>query len=180
MAARPICGLLTLALLLSACSGSASAEPTRVSDVDRQGPFSLALTVERAEYEADEAIAVFATLAYGGPKASAALSGSGRGPIIFMIEQTDGPFDPGSSFTHDCVLHVLERDNPLVLALQKSGGWLSDDPRAAFWRAWHADPELRLPAGHFELTAFADLIVGRGCDGEERLDLRASVEITVR
>jgi hypothetical protein len=82
----------------------------------------LALTVERTEYEADEPIAVVATFAYGGPKASQELSGSGRGPIIFMIEQTDGPFDPGSSFTHECALHVLERDIPLVLPLQKSGG----------------------------------------------------------
>ena len=134
MAARAVGPLLLFVLLLSACSSSESAEPTRVSDVDRLGPFSLAITVPRTQYAAEEPIEAFATFAYSRPKAGEDLSGSGSGPIIFLIEQSDGPIDAGGFVTSDCARLFLERDGPLVQAFQKGAAFSADDLMADFWR----------------------------------------------
>lgn len=37
---------------------------------------------------------------------------------------------------------------------EKSGRYDEDGPMAAFWQAWFADPELRLPRGRYEITAY--------------------------
>jgi hypothetical protein len=179
MARRRLAALLLCALALGGCSSGDRRQPPRVTDVDSQGPFSLALTVQRTQFQVHEAITAVATFAYAGPKAWEELSGSGSGPILFGIEQGDGPIDAGFWQTDDCKRHVLERDGPLVLAFRKGAAFSANDPMADFWRAYVADPELRLPAGHDRLTALVELAVGQGCDGPP-LDLRASVEITVR
>ncbi len=179
MAPRVVGALLLSALSLSACSPGDPGQPPRVAAVDRDGPFSLTMTVERTQYRVDEPIDAVATFAYAGPKAWEELSGSGSGPILFGIEQSDGPIDNGFWQHDDCKRHVLERDGPLVQGFQKGAAFGASDPMADFWRDYVAEPDLRLPAGHYRLTALVELIVGRGCDGPP-LDLRASVEVTVR
>ena len=179
MVPRAAKALLLTALSLSACSSGDPGQPPRVAAVDRQGPFSLTMTVERTLYQVDEPIDAVATFAYSGPKAWEELSGSGSGPILFGIEQRDGPIDNGFWQHDDCKRHVLERDGPLIQAFQKGAAFGADDPMADFWRDYVADPILRLPAGHYRLTALVALAVGQGCGGPP-LDLRASVEVTVR
>lgn len=39
---------------------------------------------------------------------------------------------------------------------KKTGGWSGDDPKADYWKAYFSDPELRLPAGTYEIRAFCD------------------------
>jgi hypothetical protein len=59
----------------------------------------------------------------------------------------------------------------------KSGGFAAEDPDAAFYRTFFADPLVRLPAGTWEITAVADFSEG-ACDGAHHT-LRAPITVTI-
>jgi hypothetical protein len=42
----------------------------------------------------------------------------------------------------------MDRGQVLAMPFAKSGGFSADDPHAAFWRQYFADPALRLPTGY--------------------------------
>lgn len=145
---------------------------------DRQGPFILTFETTAATYRENEPVIAVAKLSYDGPDAAAELSGTGSGAILFDIEQLDGDLDQ-SAFQHDdCKPYSLPADQPIERPFNKSGAFDAKDPRAEFWRDFFAEPELRLPAGRYRLTARVPLSVGAGCR-DSPLDLRTSLEIEV-
>ncbi len=89
-----------------------------------------------------------------GPKPQASIWGSGSGPVAFGLAQIDGDIViAGARMTADCVSHEYARLVPVALPFRKSGGFSNDDPNAAFYKAFFADPVLRLPAGRWRVTA---------------------------
>lgn len=138
----------------------------------------MEFSTSSASYAENEPVLASARLIYDGPDETASLSGTGSGAILFSIEQLDGDLDQ-SAFQHDdCKPYELPADRPIELPFSKSGALDADDPRAQFWRDFFAEPELRLPAGHYRLTATVPLSAGSGC-AQPPLDLTASVEISV-
>lgn len=141
-------------------------------------PFRLTLTAERGQYEAGQAIQVLARLDYEGLEPSVAMWGSGSGPVGFSIEQLDGPFDLGGAWTADCVKSSIDAAGQLI-PFEKAGGWSSDDPMAAQFQQFMADPFFRLPPGTYRITALADFYLAECAQDAPHVDLSTSIDLVV-
>jgi hypothetical protein len=187
---RPVAAVIAgVALALAACgeqplpSPSTSATPSATSiatgpaaEVVRDA-FRLTIAVSSATYRVDEPIEVRTVLAYAGPAPSIEVGGSGSGLVGFSLQQLDGPIAVDAAGTSDCAPWTLKRGDNLI-PFQKSGGYSADDPQADFFARYLNDPQLRLPAGTWRITALASL-ARPGCDGGG-VNLSAAVDVTVR
>jgi hypothetical protein len=178
---------LTLVVLGSACGdalpsqnpGGASEDGTApVEARARDARFELVLRLPRLTWAAGEPIETEARLTYLGPADRIEISGSGSGLVLFGLESVEGPVRLLGAATADCVPRTIERNVPVVVPYRKSGGFSDDDPNAAWYRAFFADPLLRLSAGSWRLSATADGYLGRGCEGR-RYHLLVVAELRV-
>lgn len=131
---------------------------------DADESFELVLRVGSARYGSNQPIDASATLSYLGPEAGLDLVGSGSGLIGFRAQQVDGRLDITGAHTDDCRTYRLDRARPMVVPYAKAGGWSNDDPDAAFYRAFFADPVFRLPPGRWQISAAAEFYTGE-CGG---------------
>ena len=115
--------------------------------------FSLTIETGDTRFVADEPIAITTTLRYIGTRERRTIISHGGGPVSFGVEQLDGPVDNGPEWDTSATPFGYRRGDVQDIPFGKSGGWDGDDPMADFWRAWFADPELRLPAGRYRITA---------------------------
>lgn len=162
--------VFALGIALIGCMG-----PNRVETVD--GPFRLTFSLAKTTWSAGESIDGRAALsvADGGPTE---ISGSGGGVIHFGFREVGGVRQIGPAMTSDCAAHRLEPAMPIDVPIVKSGGWTAEDPDAAFYQAFFADPLVHLPPGDWEITAIASFIDGPGCSGDSRT-LNAPITIRV-
>ena len=142
------------------------------------GDFELELTAGASEYAAGEPVDISASVTYRGPAESVTVTGVGDLVNGFGIRQIDGPISIGPGWDEPCVQDELENGVPQVEPYRKSGGWSPDDPLAELYQAFFDDPEFRLPAGTYIITAYSEFYAG-DCGGE-LVDLAASVVIRVR
>lgn len=143
----------------------------------RDDLFQLTVEVGKREYAAHEPISISTLLRYVGAADETLVTNSGSGLVGFSIEQVDGPFDPGGERNADCSQSRYRRGHVEGVPFSKSGGWSPSDPLADLYRAFFADPELRLPAGTYRITADAVYGVGE-CWGAEPM-LAAAVQVVV-
>lgn len=179
---------LILGLLPAACAEAEPSSPPNTGPHEAQPPveertqdeaFELVLRLPRLSWTEGEPIEAEATLTYRGPQPVIRVFGSGSGLVLFALAQVGGVIQIGPAATADCVPRVLERGVPLVVPYKKSGGFSATDPNAAWYRAFFADPLLRLPEGRWELSALAEGYTGAGC-GDVSHRLSVSVELDVR
>ena len=176
--APPLAACLTA--LLAGCGVVGAlrvTDPEPKPAVVRDGEFELEIMSPRSEWGADQPIEVTATLRYLGTEDQVEIGGSGAGPIAFGVAELGGTRRMDALWQMDCAPHVLGPDDPIVARYTKSGGWAPDDPNIAFYEAFFADPEFRLPAGRWQVEAWVRFGVG-ACDGRQ-VDTRASVILTV-
>lgn len=182
--------LLLAAALVAACGSGASASPSAeavpvptarpgatVRAVDADGPFRLILELAGRSFAAGEPIEGRAWLELVPGAGAFDLRGSGSGLIAVETIQLDGTWDLRAGWNLDCGSHRLAPGEPITAGLVKSGGFTEDDPNAAAYRAFFADPLFRLPAGRWEVAAVAWFDVGE-CGGPE-VTLRAPIELVV-
>jgi hypothetical protein len=179
-------GLAVWAILLAVVSGCGQAPtPTGPTgqpiDVEgRDAGFALSMRVDSDVVDAGAAIDVSAILTWEGAAPAATIWGSAGGPVSFGIEQLDGkivliPINDAACATHDYA-HLV----PVAIPFQKSGGFTENDPNAAFYRTYFADPVLRLPAGHWKVSASASGYVAP-CDmNAPEVAINLEAEILVR
>jgi hypothetical protein len=167
-----IVALLATAAILVGCAGPSPSStpmlPNGTVQTGRGGDADWEVTIQtvNASYRAGEPIDVAAALRYGGALAKATAWGSGSGPISFGIKRIDGTIDIGGAQTDDCRPSDWPRGVAVPIRFAKSGGWIPEDPNAAFYKAYFAEPQLRLPAGTWQLTAAADFWTGGTCGAE--------------
>jgi hypothetical protein len=155
--------------------GPSGTTPTSVSPAppplaeNRDDLFALTIQSARSRYAVDEPIVIETTLRYVGGPEQVTVTSSGGGLVGFSIEQLDGPVDALGGRDSDCREYRYGRGDVERVEFQKSGGFSNSDPMAEFWRAFYAEPLLRLPAGQYRITAQA-LYGQPGCGGERRLD----------
>jgi hypothetical protein len=137
-----------------AASSSATSDPAP-SGEGRDALFRLTIGADRGRYAADEPIEIAATLRYIAG-AEATVTSSGSGLVVFGIEQLDGPVDAIAGRDEACQRYEYRPREVESVEFQKSGGYSNDDPMAGYWRRFFADPELRLPAGKYRITATAE------------------------
>lgn len=138
--------------------------------------FELTIKADRGRYQADEPIEVSSVLRYVGAAEQTTVSSHGAGMVAFSIEQLDGPMDAGPGRDFSCGEFEYRTGQLERIRFQKSGGFDTEEPLAGFWRAFFADPDLRLPEGHYRISAIADYSIS-GCGAGRTL--AAWVDITV-
>jgi hypothetical protein len=149
------------------------------TDVTSAGTFNMQLTAPRATFVAGEVIdGIVAELTYDGPAETVAVAGVGQLIPGFRTEMVDGPYATGPGWDEPCVPDVIARGVPVTQPYQKNGGWDPQGPFADFYADFFAEPELRLPAGRWRITAYSEFFLGE-CGGEI-VRLQASVELDVR
>lgn len=153
-----------------------SADPVRAEDDD--GEFRLTIEADQDRYRAGQPIEVHATLTYLGPAEVARAFGSGSGLVGFGLRHEELGIVIGSASTTDCRPYDLAREEPVEYPFAKSGGYSPDEPLAPFYEAYFADPELRLPAGTWTISAGAGFYTGADC-GDVQHSLGASVTVVV-
>lgn len=142
------------------------------------GPFRLRLSAPRSTYRAHELIeGITAELTYDGGSQVVAVVGTGQLIYGFSTEMLDGPYATGAGVDEPCVPDHITRGEPIVQPYEKSGGYDPDRPYADFYDAFFADPELRLPAGTWRITAYSEFYLGE-CGGES-VELKASIVLDV-
>lgn len=175
--------IITLVVILAGCGGAGSTSPGAPSGTPEsepgtaeqtEGRFRLSFTLPRTTWSTSESITGEASLALVGDGV-AELSGSGGGLLAFAFRQVGGQIDVEPAWTADCTPHRLATGEPMTAPIAKSGGWSDDQPNADFYRAFFADPQIRLPAGDWEITAVTNFIEGRECQGANH-----AMEATVR
>jgi hypothetical protein len=184
--------VVTVVIVVAACGqapapdGSArspdASEPTGQPIIleGRDAGFALSLRVGTDVVDAGTPIDVAATLIWEGANPMATIWGSGSGPVSFELEQIDGDMALGGMMTADCAMHDYARLVPVQIPYRKSGGFSGDDPNAGFYRAFFADPVLRLPAGRWRVTANAGGYL-MPCEMDApTVDISLSAEILVR
>lgn len=172
-------------VLAAACGSTPSSSASSDGPIGRsvrEAPFALELVVGKARYAPDQPIEAQATLHFLGPEGRIEISGSGDGPIFFRLEEVDGPRDMGPAWSDDCASHTIA--GTVTRPFIKGGGWSADDPNAAFYRAFFADPLFRLPAGRWRISAIADFYAMPGrpdlrCGDAQHWTIEAGVEIEV-
>ncbi len=154
-------------------SSTARAEAT-------EGPFRLVFELPKDTWRADEAIDGLATLSLvEGTGMDLGGSGGGGGGLIgFGIDEVDGSRHMGPAFTADCAPYRLEAGKPMTSPIKKSGGFSAEDPNAAFYNGFFADPAVHLPPGDWTISAVASFVEGQGCSGQSH-DMRASILVHV-
>jgi hypothetical protein len=143
--------------------------------------FSLSMTLDHDRYRAGQPIRVTTTLSYGGPEAKAMLwTNSSPGLVGFDVVQQDGPLSMPGGGTSDCVAVSMAKGQAHAVAFSKIGGWSNDDPYAAFYDSYYHDPQLRLSAGTWRISAKSGFSIGGSdCGVGETANLRATAEIVV-
>jgi len=153
---------------------------TPISASATDGDFELTLSVKQARYRAGQPILADATLSYSGSESSVRLWGSGLGVVGTSVRQLDGPINPGFATTSDCQPHDIAAESQMHVPFRKSGSFSEDDPLIEFYRAFFADPLLRLPPGRWEIVATTSATIGgEDCGSGPGLGVRVSVEIVV-
>jgi hypothetical protein len=158
-------------------SVSASPSPFTLATRGQAADDRFRLTIETGDPQVatDDIINIRTTWRYLGSEPIRICTGGG-GPVIFVVEQLDGPFDPGGEPDAGGQMMTITPGTVDEVPFQKSGGYDLSDPIAAQVAAWFDDPELHLPAGVFRITAHAHYAIDDCAPGAE---LDASVVIKV-
>lgn len=165
---------------LAACTAGAPPvyQPSEAPlPVATTGDFTLNISSPRSTWPAEWPIEVTATLSYDGVGPTTVI-GAGAGLISFGIREIGGTREMAASFTYDAVPYEIDPDAPIVAEYAKSGGWdPRSDPNTSFYEQFFADPELRLPAGQWEVSAWTRFATEEG--GPYSVDMWAGMVLTV-
>lgn len=147
----------------------------------RSDRFDLRISTDQEQVVEGEPIVITTTLGYTGPfkNRQASVTGPSGSLVAFRVKQIGGPVDSGPGWGAQCWQHRFAPGEVIEIPFEKSGGYDREGPLAEFWEDWFEDPELRLPAGRFEITAILHHgAPGSRCAGAHRT-LAASVAIEV-
>ena len=170
---RYVTACLAVAVLVTGCVA------TRIRAEDRDRGFLLTISAPRQVWASGQPIAVSSEFSYLGPGATE-VWGPGPGPHVgFDVVELTGHRKMQAIWLLACQSWTMTR-LPITTPFRKGGGYSDDDPDAAFYRQYFADPEFRLPAGRWQITATAPFSLGPDSCGGPAVDLRASITLTVQ
>jgi hypothetical protein len=172
---------LIAALLVAACGPGtttpADVTPDPAAATATSGRFSLSLTVDRTTLRTGDNISGRADLTM-----IAGTTGVLSGPteiVAFEFIEIGGQQRRVLPANRDmCAPHQLGSDSPLTTEMYKSGGFSDADPNAGFVRDFLQGPEIRLPAGEWDISAIATFSEGRDCAAQPHA-IRATVRVHV-
>jgi hypothetical protein len=146
------------------------------SATSTDGAFRLELVLPRLEWTAAEPITGTSILSTDGAGPTT-IYGSGS-VLNFAYAEVGGARTVEPVWTADCATHELDPATPITTALDKSGAASADDPDSAWLHSFITAPDVRLPAGTWDVTTVAIFTEGEGCDGPGHT-LSATLRLTV-
>jgi len=174
--------LIVVASGVAADCGEESVSPDSgpiTSSAEGNG-FVLAVTLPADTYTPVDPIELEVTLTWQGAAPTKKVWGSAGGPLLFALKQLDGPIEIGPASDAACAIHEFVRGVPQVSGYRKSGGYSDTDPNAAFYKAFFADPKLRLPVGQWRISVIVDGYLEECAQNAPPLSLNASVDVLVQ
>jgi hypothetical protein len=180
-AAIAVLALVSVVLVLQSSPAARPAlpepTPSAVTAEAVSHPFRLVFEMPTATWRAGQPIEGMARLELvEGERVT--YSGSGSGPLAFVFVEVNGDREMTPVWTADCQAFELEAREPVVAGITKSGRLGADDSNADFYRDFFADPEVRLPAGEWDISAVGLFHEGPVCGGRERQP-RATIRVTI-
>jgi len=191
---RTISLLIVLALGSAACSSDPPPSPLATTSdstgLDTPAPtldgnpasatesdalFTVTVTVPQAQVSTTTAIEPVARFGYVGPLGSVEVH-HGAPLVSWSIHEIGGQRVMSGGVDTVCLQSMLVAGQLARQDFVKSGE-VSEDPRTGFELPWFRQPQLRLPVGHWSITATFDGSLG-DCGGE-RHQVSASVEVVV-
>ena len=143
------------------------------SNASTDGPFRLELVLSRLDWKANEPLHGTAILSYDGAEPTKVY---GSGSVLnFAYAEVGGTRKTEPVWTADCATHDLDPATPISEPLGKSGAASADDPNTSWLHSFILAPDVRLPAGTWDVTALAEFSEGQACAGRAH-----SMETTVR
>ncbi len=130
--------------------------------------------------DAGTPIDISAILTWEGVAPAATIWGSAGGPVSFSVAQIDGDIKVMAAMDAACAPHGYTRLAPAAIPFVKSGGYSADDPNAGFYRAYFADPLLRLPEGNWRVTANVSGYLKECEIGGPEVSINLEAELLVR
>jgi hypothetical protein len=168
--------VLVLAALAAGSSACAALIGSQRTDMVNDSVFELQINTDKEEYTAADAISCHATLEYVGGADSITISSSD--PLVYFTIK--GGIFKGDYAVNDVLKSTtLYKGEPLRFDFVKSGGYSEDDRNAAFWKSWFEDPELKLPAGEYTISATVTGHFEGSDPSEPAYTMTASKNITV-
>jgi hypothetical protein len=146
----------------------------------RDAGFALSMRIGSDVVDSGTPIDLSAVLTWEGVQPRATIWGSGSGPVTFTLERIGGDLLLGGAMTADCSRKNFERLVPVPVPFAKSLGFSDDDPNADFYRAYIADPLLRLPAGRWRVSTTANGYLLPCEMNAPSVDIRLTADILVR
>lgn len=171
MVLAAIVAIVVIRPVLLGGRGSADASVT-------DGPFRLEFSLTKLTYLTTEPIEGIATLSVTDGLART-LGGPGGSPIGFSMVEVGGTRHMDQFWRDKCAPYRVGPNSPLTTPLTKSGGWAGDDPDAAFYQQFFADPEIHLPPGTWDISVVTDFFDDSACNGTH-YELKATIRIEVR
>jgi hypothetical protein len=172
--------LVIVAALVVGCSSDAQPDASPPTAIAEGQGFVLAMAVPTDRFALGQAIDVRTTLTWTGAAPNGTIWGSGMGPVGFLFQELTGrKRSIGGVMTADCSRHSYDRGVATAIRLGKSAAWSADDPDAAFFQEFAADPVLHLPAGRWRIIADLSGFLAQ-CDANAPgISLKAALEIEV-
>jgi hypothetical protein len=171
-------GVLAM-VLVAGCADAPQPTPWPVVERAVDPDWELTIASPRSHWRAGQPIVIRTVLRYIGPGGGTEYYGSGSGPLAFELIELGGSRILQGGLEGDCAQHTMRANDPLVVGYMKPGGYSAEDPNAAFYTEFLADPLLRLPPGRWELAARAVFSMPPTCGQGRTVALRASVVVTV-
>jgi len=155
---------LILALLFTSCGtqNGKTKEPitldpaikkliTEPKLIHKDDQFEMKLNITKTNFKVGEPIVYSASLTYIGNSESILIWG-GSTYIIFSV--TDGrKIKMEGANTAELTATKLKRGETQEFPFFKSGGYSNNDPDARFWKKFHTEEDLILPAGIYLIAA---------------------------
>lgn len=148
--------------------------PAAVTAEAQNGLFKLDFVLDSATWPANKPIT-------GSSKLERIGEGefiSGCGPLSFSFSEVGGSRHMEPEWPGCCKPYDLSQGDAITSPLTKSGATSRHDPDFEFWRAFFEGPDIRLPAGTWEITAVTSFNNGPDCSGSGQ-NLSASLVVTV-
>lgn len=168
--------ILAIVVLLTR-SGPPAAAGVVVDAAERDG-FRLELVVDASRFAPNEPISADASLTEMGSKS---VTVSGTAVVWFSLVERDGTRSVQNAGASRlvCAKYTLQPGVPVTFPFAKTGSWSPGDPNADFFSSFFADPQLRLPAGRWEIEAFTSFAIGPSYTRTGTIDLATRVAIVV-
>ena len=140
------------------------------------GPFKLELVLPKVEWKSDQPLTGTVILSYAGPQPTTIWGTSGF--LNFAYAEVGGPHQVAPAGRADCRRRSIDAVTPITAPLSKSGGFSDKDSDVDFLRSFLTAPDVRLPAGTWDVTAVADFNEGDQCAAGGH-SMKATVRVTV-